>query len=358
MRRTVFKSDPQFKWCGIAGIAKDAEGWLWVTFYTGGESEPEPANKVVVTYSKDDGETWAYPIVIADPPGSTSAWDPAVWTSPKGELILHYNVGSRRPDAPYCVRLSQTLVNRDPIAFSSPRPILGQAETPAYDGKSYSGPMYFGLNRPFTLPHDHPHAGRSLLPLVFLDRGKPSNDEWYFVQPQSVGVAISEDGGRTWRASQTVTTPDHFCNEPVIFTTSDGTIYLWVRTKTGRTWSASSQDGGETWSPLQPTEIQNPNSRFFVGPAGRGESDDNRLIVVYNPSESSGFQARDRLVARVSTGEPSLDPTRDSSWGSALVVDQGKWIAYPDVIPGDSGELHVVYDVDRNEIRYCRLILD
>jgi Neuraminidase (sialidase) len=48
-------------WQGIPGLERTANGRVFVSWFTGGNKEPEPENTVVLSHSDDGGKTFAPP---------------------------------------------------------------------------------------------------------------------------------------------------------------------------------------------------------------------------------------------------------------------------------------------------------
>jgi Neuraminidase (sialidase) len=81
------------------------------------------------------------------------------------------------------------------------------------------------------------------------------------------GVAVcyfSDDEGRTWRAGQSqLEGPPSSrtgLQEPGVVELKDGRLLMLCRTDQGSQFRSYSSDGGETWSPAEPTEIRSPVS--------------------------------------------------------------------------------------------------
>lgn len=76
----------------------------------------------------------------------------------------------------------------------------------------------------------------------------------------------SDDGGQTWRRSDSAPRPakrggaDVITQEPGVVALKDGRLLLWCRTNAGSQFVSFSQDQGETWSPLSPSEMISPLS--------------------------------------------------------------------------------------------------
>ncbi len=318
-------TDPK-SWCGVAGIEQTGPDDLWVTYYEGGPKEPHPENRVALSRSRDRGQTWSAPQVVVDPPGSIAAWDPGLWRDPAGGLWLFYNLADHDMGRVHSSRHGRRV---DPTTgeLGEARPLLPDLN-------------FFGLNRPTLLPN-----GDWAMPVVVLENQNKPDKVWYFRRPQKIGVALSSDGGGSWRLSATVTSPDRFINENILYVMNDGRLRMMARTRTGRIWETFSDDNGESWDEPRASTVPNPNSRFFIG-----KMRDGRVVLFNNPSDvpDIGHHARTSIVLAVSNDD-------GSSWSADRVIAAGQWIAYPDAVEDPSGGLHVIYDTGRQNVVYCFL---
>lgn len=325
--RIVYSIKNSNEWCGIAGIERGSNSLLWVVFYTGGTKEPHPKNKVVISRSFDGGESWTDPMTIVDPEGTKSAWDPALWLDEDKRLWLFYNIADHNFENLYCYRYAQVLLNKGTLKFSKPQRIVESC-------------LCFGLNHPIRISN-----GDWILPLVFIDESSERRQKWYYMRPQSIGVAISKDKGKNWSISTKVSTPDRFCNENMIYERENGSLRMLARTAYGVLWECISFDGGNTWGDMMPTNILNPSSRFSVSKLRSG-----KVLLIYNPSGNvtQGANAREKLNLAVSKDD-------GKTWFKDRTFKEGRWVAYPDVVEDEHEYLHLVYDVSRSYIAYNKI---
>ena len=79
-----------FRWLGIPAIERTAKGRLFLSWYTGGDTE-EFGNYVPLIFSDDDGTTWS-PVVAAAYFGPDArAFDECLWIDPLGRLWFVYS---------------------------------------------------------------------------------------------------------------------------------------------------------------------------------------------------------------------------------------------------------------------------
>jgi hypothetical protein len=160
-------------------------------------------------------------------------------------------------------------------------------------------------------------GGRILLPL--------------YSDTYSVGlVAISDDDGATWRASDPIVSLGGV--QPSLVRKRDGTIVAYMRDNgppPQRVIVASSQDDGVSWTQGEDSEIPNPGSSVEVVALRDG-----RWLMVNNDTENG----RARLSAWLSEDEGRTWPHR-----RAIEDTPGGSYSYPSVIQTADGLLHVSY---------------
>jgi hypothetical protein len=112
----------------------------------------------------------------------------------------------------------------------------------------------------------------------------------------------------------------------------DGSLWMLVRTRgIGETVS---HDGGRTWSPVEPSSIQHPTSRFFLRRLNSGAL----LLVKHGPiHERTG---RERLMAFVSDDD-------GKTWEGGLMIDEREKVTYPDGVQAADGTIYIIYDYNR-----------
>jgi predicted neuraminidase len=114
---------------------------------------------------------------------------------------------------------------------------------------------------------------------------------------------------------------------------------MLCRTRQGTVGECWSDDGGENWTPLQPTELPNPDSGIDAVTLASGG-----VVLAYNHSRT----ARTPL---------NLALSEDGRQWSALAVleDEPGEYSYPAVIQCSHGGVHVTYTWNRRRIRHVSL---
>ena len=164
---------------------------------------------------------------------------------------------------------------------------------------------------PLTLP-----GGRILLPL--------------YSDGYNMGLAaISDDLGKTWRASEPIV--GYGPIQPTIIRKNDGTLVAYCRDSGGaphRALQSSSVDDGETWSPAVDSDIPNPGSSLEIIALKDG-----RWVNIYNDTE----EGRHSLALALSDDE-------GATWKWKRHLEQGSGsYAYPSIIEAADGSLVMTY---------------
>ena len=160
-------------------------------------------------------------------------------------------------------------------------------------------------------------SGRILLPLY--------SDGFY------VGLmAISDNGGTTWRASSPIV---GVClNQPSVVRKKNGTLVAYMRSegvKQGYTQVSTSEDEGESWSLAVETDIPNPNASLEAIAL-----EDGRWVMAYNDTQ----EGRDSLALALSDDEGET-----WRWKRHLERQRGGRFHYPSLIQTRDGLIHISY---------------
>ena len=165
--------------------------------------------------------------------------------------------------------------------------------------------------KPTVLP-----SGRILLPL--------------YTDTFSISImAVSDDGGRTWYASEPLLGLGNI--QPTILRRDDGTLIAYMRENgvTGRIRVSQSTDDGLHWSPVTSSSLPNPGAGIDGVRLVNGH-----WLLVYNDSSEN----RHNLSVALSD-----DEGRSWKWKRRLEDDPAGRFHYPAVIQGGDGSIHIVY---------------
>ena len=299
-------ADAARRFQGIPGLERSPAGRLWATWYGGGITE-DRHNYVLLVTSGDDGESWSDLALVIDPDGdgSVRAYDPCLWHDPIGRLWLFWAQGyeGHTDERSGVWAISTAESDRANPTWSESRRLC--------DG--------IAMNKPIVLS-----TGEWLLPAA----------RWRRVG--SAGVYASLDRGATWQPLGQATIPaesDRNCDEHMLVERRDSSLWMLVRTMYGIGESIST-DRGRTWSPVTPSAIQSPTTRFFIRRLQSG-----RLLLVKNGPLDRRTE-RSHLTAFLSDDE-------GATWSGGLLLDERRGVSYPDGVQAPDGTLRIIYDYDR-----------
>lgn len=238
---------------------------IWKGGYGEGKSNIDLGSKVGIWQARYDGEKWSAAEMIHFETDSV-VWNPVIAQLPSHELLLFYRVGSHPQTSVAFMKRSLNEGKEWEKSELLPAGIIGPSK-----------------NKPIVL-----EDGTMLCPSSF-QSGSP--DGMY--KATAVWIDISKDGGKTWIKRGPLTIPGQPFGviEPALFFDKEGNLHLFCRDRAlrvGRTdgyiWSAVSHDQGNTWSPLEKTDLPNPDSAFDIVDMGKGN-----LVLIYNPSQTKRF---------------------------------------------------------------------
>lgn len=336
----VFPLHPQHN--HAPGIAECPNGDLLVSWYRG--SGERKADDVAVYGARlKAGETaWSDAFLMVDTPGFPDG-NTALWVDDRGRLILYWPVVIANT---WESCLTQYLVSDDYAGEGCPkwqwrgsiflkperfaermqaglaeRTKLGATDAEInqvaehlrshLDDKLSSRLGWQTRCKPTRLP-----SGRVLLPL--------------YTDLYSVSLmAISDDGGETWFASEPLA---GFGNiQPAVLRRDDGTLVAYMRENgpLGKIRVAESKDEGMSWGPVGVIDLPNPGSGLDAVRLANGH-----WAMIYNDTT----EGRQSLAVSISEDEGKTWPhTRH------LEKQPAGSFHYPAMIQAKDGQIHAVY---------------
>jgi predicted neuraminidase len=147
-------------------------------------------------------------------------------------------------------------------------------------------------------------------------------------------VAISDDHGYTWTASEPIVGAG--CIQPSIVRKKDGSLVAYLRDNgppPKRAHISFSKDDGVSWTQARDTEIPNPGTSIEVVRLREGN-----WIAVYNDLEKGRYS----LVAALSDDEGATWKWKRHLDGSPQRPSPNQY-HYPSVIQAKDGTIHVTY---------------
>jgi predicted neuraminidase len=152
-------------------------------------------------------------------------------------------------------------------------------------------------------------------------------------------MALSDNWGTTWTASTPLVGPGNV--QPSLAQRKDGTLMAYMRDNgppPKRLQISESKDNGQTWSPVQDTDIPNPGSGAEVM-----NLRDGNWALIYNDTETG----RHSLAVSLSD-----DEGRTWRWKRHLEHSEpgpdATHAAYPSIIQARDGSLHASYTYTLN----------
>ena len=320
---------PQGRINHAPGIAELPSGDLLACWYSGSTEGAEDA-EILCSRSSDAGQNWQAAVVAAAP-GERAA-DARNANKSVGNVALYLDANARlwlingviqRWDWPifgnlclnwYCGRID--------------------ARFSLDEGRSWTRPMRLD-DRVGALPRAKPLHDPALGDLV------PVYDE----DEQNSAVLVTDLAAA--RAGEVPPTrllpiPGEQAIQPSLLRLPDGALRAYLRDQQSD-WVRSSvfNPATQSWSPVQRTDLPNPDSGLDAFVDAQGE-----IAVVGNPSD------HDRLSLAVAVGTDGLHFPR-----RCTLVEPGAQgeAAYPAVLTARDGSVHIVYSAQgKREIRHLR----
>jgi hypothetical protein len=316
----------------------------WVMIMLGGgDAEPLPQNRVFLSRSRDEGQTWSPmdPIDLG-----VKAKDPTTALVPS-ELMVH---GKRC--TMFVATHDGTFANWKEWMTHSDDSCRTWNKLESVPGRLH--------DRTFIRNHIVTRDGRILLPFQhYLRAGETRTISKYrrFSPPTNPrnGVLMSKDGGATWTEHGDVRLTEndeyHGWAENNIVELKDGRIAMIIRADGlgGMLYYAESTDGGRTWPKFaRKTEIPNPGSKAVLYGLG-GDA----VALLHNPNSKH----RSPLALWV-----TFDGMKSWPYQRTLVQESRDGpkgnLNYPDgFVSDDKGYLHFAFDDNRHRAVYFRASL-
>jgi len=284
-------------------------------FFAGSD---EGNKDVGIWLSRNVQGRWTPPVQVADGVQNKKVqfpcWNPVLFQMPQGELLLFYKVGPKPSQWWGMMKRSKDAGVTWSVAEKLPKGILGPVK-----------------NKPLLLAD-----GTLLCPSSSEDSG----DKLHF--------EMTKDGGRTWKKTKALNDGKTFSAiQPSVIFLKDGRMKLLCRSNTGFIMEAYSPDQGNTWTPLQKTNLKNPNSGSDAITLKNGLH-----VLVHNPLGNRPKETEgEREILAVST---SKDGTHWTKVGE-LENTPLKEFSYPAIIQTRDGRIHITYTWKREKIKHAVL---
>lgn len=273
--------------------------------FTGGGEDHSTA-ELAARYSSDGGRTWTQEDAkFLSNEGTMNVMSVSFLRLASGEIALFYARKNSMLDCRPYMRISKN------------------------DGKSWSKPRlaipevgYYVLNndRAYQLK-----SGRIVLP-VALHRNE-TNDPTKF-NGRGVAMAyLSDNKGKSWRRSKTILenpSPNRAgLQEPGVVELKDGRLLMYMRTGMGSQYFSYSSDGGETWSPVEPSSLLSPVSPATIERIPKTGD----LLAVWNDHSNVSTDIKNRKRTPLTV---AISKDEGKTWEKAknLADDPAGWYCY------------------------------
>jgi predicted neuraminidase len=287
-----------------------------VAAWFGGTREKHPDVGIWVSRREKNGWTPSVEVATGVQPDGTRhpSWNPVLFQPRNGPLILFYKVGP------------------------TPETWWGMLRTSSDAGRTWSAPRRLpdGILGPIKNKPVQLADGTIVSPTSSETEEDPSRWRVHFER--------SRDGGKTWTATGPLNDGLTMAaiQPSILFRDKLGGDRLLAvgRSRQGRVFSTSSDDGGRTWSALSLIDdLPNPSAGTDAVTLRDG-----RHLIVYNPVP----RGRSPLAVALS---------RDGrAWTRVLTLeDQPGEYSYPAVIQTSDGRVHVTYTWKRQRVKHVVL---
>lgn len=288
-----------------ASTIEEVKPGVFLAAWFGGTDEGDP--DVGIWVSRNENGEWSEPVEVAQEDG-VPTWNPVLFKMPDGEIHLYYKAGP------------------------SPQTWSGLLKRSKDEGKTWSeaellpagvlGPI---KNKPLMLKDGNLLCGSSV-------------ESW---RAWACWMEITPDGGKTWDKYGPIEKEDqpYGLIQPTVFYTGEGdTLRMLCRARgVGKICTATSNDGGKTWSKVEEIDLPHPNAGIDAV-----RLDDGRIVLIYNHT------GRGRSPLNVGVSEDG-----GKTWKMALTLeDQPGEYSYPAVIQAQDGKIHITYTWKREKIKH------
>jgi predicted neuraminidase len=332
-----------------SAIVELPNGDLMVCWYRGSGERTADDVRIMAARKKKGSAKWSEPFVLEDVPGFPDT-NPVIWVDSKQRLWFFWQtiVANQWETSVTQVRISTDYFkpgipkwDTSQTLFLRPDDMTARVEEwvaqrpelkahPRYEelmkraGDKYFARMgWMGRAHPTELP-----SGRILLPLY--------SDGYSFSL-----MAITDDGGRTFKASQVIAGAGNI--QPSIARRKDGSLVAYMRDNgppPKRVLASESNDNGASWTIARDTDIPNSGTGLEVIVLKDG-----RWLMINNDTE------KDRYSLALTLSD---DEGKTWKWKRHIELDtrteQPGSFHYPSIVQAKDGSIHASYSVFMNHI--------
>ena len=328
-----------------SSIVELPNGDLLVCWFHG--SGERTADDVLIQASRWNHTTqiWSAPFTLADTPGFPET-NPVLFIDSRQRLfflwplivahqwetaLMKYRISNdyQQTEGPpkwefqdNIVLIPKNIVERTKDVYAKIAEGTGREADYAKKAIEHSKDEYFSRMGWFTRTHPlQLPSGRILVPMY--------SDGFSFGI-----IAISDDGGITWTASEPIA--GYGCIQPSVVRKNDGSLVAYLRDNgppPKRAHISFSKDDGVTWTTARDTDIPNPGSSLE-----NIRLRDGNWVMVYNDLDRGRYS----LVAAMSDDEGATWKWKRHLDGNPSTAGTNQY-HYPSVIQAKDGSIHVTY---------------
>lgn len=274
------------------------------THYTGGTQDEAEAH-LAGRWSDNGGRKWTAEdqVIVPNPPGK-NIMSVSLLRLLDGRIALFYlhkvSHGKTRPgDWRVLMRISED------------------------EARSWSEPTQCSPTGGwFVMNNDRPaqlRSGRIVLPVAHngLDASSSADEA-------AITCILSDDAGVTWRMKgDRLNVPRVWTQEPGVIELKDGRVMMFCRTQMGCQYVTHSDDGGEHWLPLRPSNIVSSLSPACI----KRIPQTGDLLMIWNPVDDP-WRDWDSLRRSPLCSAVSRDEGRTWEHQRTLASDPTRWYCY------------------------------
>lgn len=310
----IFDQAP-FKACHASTLVELSNHKIMAAWFAGSN---EGNKDVCIWAAIKNGTTWSKPVAIADGVENDTlrypCWNPVLFKTKKGLLVLHYKVGPNPREWWAVMKTS----NDNGLTWSKAQKLP----------KGFLGPI---KNKPLQL------ASGDIL--------YPSSTESLDEKVWQIHLEKSDSEGKNFKKIN-IDCGNYGVIQPSILKYKNGSLQLLCRSRQNVIVSTWSTDGGNTWSKLTPLPLANPNSGTDAVGLKNGLQ-----FLVYNPLNAGQNWWEGRSVLKLAKSTNGID------WTDIYTLEQhekGEY-SYPAIIQSSDGIIHISYTSERQKIKYIQL---
>ena len=322
---------------GCPTIAVTKNGRIFVAWYAGGINEPHMDNYNLVHFSDDDGKTWSDMCVVI--PSSKEllihALDIQLWIDPDNRLHVFWVQNN----------VEKATIHNEPCDFGKK---IWEGTTVFVDGYSFGDYKH----AEWGIVCDNPDADELVFsePRFLFDgflRCKPlvmKNGAYLYCNYAQIYdryvYSLSYDKGNTFETRFGGKKVGNTYDETMAYQREDSAVVMLARTDKGCIAESVSTDDGLTFSDAVPTDVLNPNTRFYVEKLPSG-----RVLLINNDHN----RVREVMTAYLSEDD-------GVTWKHKNCINFPDHTTYPDA-QFHNGTIYAIYDHERTgakEIILCK----